>query len=187
MIPHPTAVSAPARPLMPVFLPGPLPNRETLMSNRTTLAQLHGMDATQAARLPIDHLALLLDEVGDLKTEAKRLGDLLNDALHHRFGEVATAARRAEGKGTGRVRFEEDSFEIVADLPKRVEWDQAALAAAVSTIRAWGEDPADYVSTEIRVPETRFTAWPPKLQAVFAPARTIAAGRSAYALRRIEA
>ena len=187
MIPHPTAVSAPARPSMPVLPPGPLPNRETLMSNRTTMAQLHGMDVTQASSLPIDQLALLLDEVGDLKAEAKRLGDLLNDALHHRFGAAAGNARRAEGKDTGRVRFEEGGFEIVADLPKRVEWDQAALAAAVGTIRAWGEDPADYVSTEIRVPETRFTAWPPKLQAVFTPARTVAAGRPGYALRRIEA
>lgn len=187
MIPHPTAVSAPARPPMPVLPPGPPTNRETLMSNRTTLAQLHGMDAAQAARLPIDHLALLLDEVGDLKAEAKRLGDLLNDALHHRFGEGATATRRAEGKDTGRVRFEESGFEIIADLPKRVEWDQAALAAAVGTIRGWGEDSADYVSTEIRVPETRFTAWPPKLQALFAPARTVAVGRPGYALRRIEA
>lgn len=187
MIPHPTAVSAPARPSMPVLPPGPLSNRETVMSNRTTLAQLRGMDATQAASLPIDHLALLLDEVGDLKAEAKHLADLLNDALHHRFGAAAGTARRAEGKDTGRVRFEEGGFEIVADLPKRVEWDQTELAAAVSTIRTWGEDPADYVSTEIRVPESRFTAWPPKLQALFAPARTVATGRPGYALRRIAA
>ena len=33
------------------------------MSNRTTLAQLREMDAARAARLPVDHLSLLLEEV----------------------------------------------------------------------------------------------------------------------------
>jgi hypothetical protein len=38
------------------------------MSNRTQLAQLREMEAAQAAPLPVDHLALLLEEVGALRT-----------------------------------------------------------------------------------------------------------------------
>ena len=68
------------------------------MTNRTPLEQRRAMDATQAAGLPIDHLALLLDEVGELKADSKRLADRLTDALHARFGEAAAAARRIEGK-----------------------------------------------------------------------------------------
>ncbi|GIX11567.1 hypothetical protein FK498_00845 [Elioraea sp. Yellowstone] len=150
--------------------------------NRTTLAQLRAMTAAEVARLPLDQLALLLDEVGDLKADAKRLGDLLHDALHVRFGEAATAARRAEGKDTGRVRLEQDGFEILADLPKKVRWDQPKLAEAIATLRGWGEDPADYVATELRVPEARFSAWPPRIRALFEPARTVAAGRPSYSL-----
>lgn len=150
--------------------------------NRTTLAQLRAMTAAEVARLPLDQLALLLDEVGDLKADAKRLGDLLQDALHVRFGEAATAARRAEGKDTGRVRLEQDGFEILADLPKKVRWDQPKLAEAIATLRGWGEDPADYVATELRVPEARFSAWPPRIRALFEPARTVAAGRPSYSL-----
>jgi hypothetical protein len=160
-------------------------NHETLMTNRTTLEQLRGMDARQVAGLPIAHLALLLDEVGELKADAKRLADLLNDALHARFSEAAAALRRGDGKDTGRARLEVDEHELLADLPKRVEWDQQRLAAALATLQGWGEDPADYVTTEIRIPEARFTAWPPKLQALFAPARTVSVGRPAYSLRRI--
>lgn len=152
------------------------------MTNRTTLDQLRAMDATRAAGLPTGHLALLLDEVGELKADAKRLADLLNDALHRRFGEAAAAARRAEGKDTGRVRLEADGFEVVADAPKRVEWHQGRLGEAVAAIRGWGEDPADYVATEIRVPEGRFAAWPPRIREVFAPARTVATGRPSYTL-----
>jgi hypothetical protein len=152
------------------------------MMNRTTLAQLREMDVQEAATLPIDHLSMLLEEVAELRTDAKRLSDLLHDALHARYGEAAAAARRAEGKNTGRVRLEDDGFEIVADLPKRVEWDQAKLMEAIATIRGWGEDPADYVTIEVRVPESRFTAWPPRIRAVFEPARTVGTGRPSYTL-----
>lgn len=183
----PPPMPAPARPPASSSPPGTSSSHEITMSNHTTLEQLRTMDATQAARLPVDHLAMLLDEVGELKADAKRLGDILNDALNVRYGEPAAQARRGEGKDTGRVRLEDTGFEIVADLAKRVEWDQARLADAVTTIRGWGEDPADYVSTEIRVPESRFTAWPPKLQALFVPARTLATGRPSYTLRRIDA
>lgn len=157
-------------------------DRETLMTNRTTLDQLRAMDATRAAGLPIDHLALLLGEVGELKADAKRLADLLNDALHRRFGEAAAAARRAEGRGTGRVRLEADGFEVVADAPKRVEWHQGRLGEAVAAIRGWGEDPADYVGTELTVTEARFAAWPPRIRALFEPARTLRPSRPTYAL-----
>jgi hypothetical protein len=155
-----------------------------MLNNRTQLADLRTMNAAQVARLPVDHLAMLLDELGDLRTDAKRLGDLLNDALHARYAERATAVRRDEGKDTGRVRLEDSGFEVIADLAKRVEWNQARLADAVATIRGWGEDPADYVTIEFRVPESRFTAWPPKLQAVFVPARTVATGRPSYSIEQ---
>jgi hypothetical protein len=53
------------------------------------------MTAAQVAALPLDHLALLLDDVAALKADAKRLGDLLHDALHARHGAPAAAALRA--------------------------------------------------------------------------------------------
>lgn len=178
----PIPMPAPARPPASLPQPGAITTDRTSMTNRTTLAQLREMDAAQAARLPVDHLALLLEEVGALKADAKHLADLLHDALHARYGASAAAARRAEGKDTGRVRIADEAFEVVADLPKKAAWDPPKLAAAVATIVAWGEDPADYVTTEIRVPESRFTAWPPRIRAVFEPARTVATGRPSYTL-----
>jgi hypothetical protein len=152
------------------------------MHNRTTLADLRTMGAAQAACLPVDQLAMLLDDAGAMKAEVKLLADLLQDALHLRYGPPAALARRAEGKDTGRIRIVEDGFEVVADLPKKATWDQSKLAAAVSIIVSWGEDPADYITTEIRVPESRYTAWPPRIRTVFDPARTVATGRPTYSL-----
>ena len=151
--------------------------------NRITLAQLRSVTPQQVAALSVADLAMLLDDATELKADAKRVSDLLHDALHHRFGAAAAALRRAEGKDTGRVRLEQDGFEIVADLAKKVEWQQSKLADAVSTLRDWGEDPADYVVTELRVPEARFTAWPPRIRAIFEPARTVATGRPSYTLQ----
>ena len=141
------------------------------------------MTAAQAAALPLDQLAILLDEAAELRADAKRVSDLLHDALHSRFADAAAAARRAEGKDTGRIRLDQDGLEVVADLTKRVEWNQARLVEAVATLRDWGEDPADYITTEMRVPESRFTAWPPRIRALFEPARTVGTGRPTYSLQ----
>jgi hypothetical protein len=158
-----------------------------MSSNRTTIVQLHEMDAGQVSRLPVHQLALLADDVATLKADAKTLGDKLANALHARFGDQAAVARRMKGKDTGRVRLLVDGFEIVADLPKRTEWEQARLAEAVATLRGWGEDPADYVSIEMSVPESRYAAWPPRIRALFEPARTASAGRPSYTLNRKDA
>ena len=41
---------------------------------------------------------------------------------------LARSQCRAEaGKDTGTVRFVDNDFTVIADLPKRVKWDQAKL------------------------------------------------------------
>ena len=155
------------------------------MNNRLRLADLQSMDVPQIACLPVDQLAALAEDIDEMKAEAKRLGDLMSLALHQRFGDAATTLRRTEGKDTGRVRITENGCEVIADLAKKVSWDQSRMTEALATLRAWGESPADYVTTEMSVPESRFTAWPPRIRALFEPARTVAAGRPSYTLRSI--
>jgi len=157
-----------------------------MLSNRTTLAQMREMDTGQIAQVPIDHLVLLADDVAELKADAKQVGDKFAAALHARFGDQAAVTRRMEGKDTGRVRLVMDGVEIVADLPRKTEWDQKRLAEAVAVILTWEENPADYVAIEMSVPETRYSAWPPRIRALFEPARTVAAGRPSYTLRSIQ-
>lgn len=155
------------------------------MSNRTTLAQLREMDVTQAACLPIDQLAMLLEEVAGLRADAKRLSDLLTDALHARFGSIAADMRQRGGKQTGRVRITLDGgFEVIADIPKKVEWDQAKLREAEAAVRSWGEDPAQYLTAVLSVPESRYNAWPESIRKVFEPARTLGAGKPTYAIEQ---
>ena len=152
------------------------------MSNRVTLAQLRGMTAEQAADLPADQLALLLEEVAEAKAATKIVEDRLHSALVLRYGHRATEARRTEGKTTGRVRIPDGDFIVVADLPKRVEWDQAKLRGAMDVIRAWGDDPAEYITVRLDVSETKYGAWPAAIRNVFEPARTLGVGKPTFAI-----
>ncbi|TAN59929.1 MAG: hypothetical protein EPN20_14380, partial [Magnetospirillum sp.] len=91
--------------------------------------------------------------------------------------------RRTEGKDTGTVRFDDGAVTVVADLPKKVEWDQAQLATIVERIRAAGDDPGEYVETAFKVPERKYGAWPGHIRTAFEAARTVKAGKPTFTLK----
>ena len=75
----------------------------------------------------------------------------------------------------------DNDFTVIADLPKRVKWDQAKLRHAIEIIRTgWGDDPTDYVKTKFEVSEAAFTNWPRPVRELFTPARTVETGLPAY-------
>ncbi|MEQ9145213.1 MAG: hypothetical protein RLO08_12745 [Parvibaculaceae bacterium] len=134
------------------------------------------LDVAEIARLPVDLLAILQREVDERLKQAKAAKARLDGALTIRYATRAEEERRARGKDTGAVRFDDGDFTVVADLPKRVDWDQAQLAAMVERIRAAGDDPAQYVDVTYKVPERKFAAWPEAIRQGFEPARTVRTG-----------
>jgi len=158
------------------------------MRNRVTLDQLDGMAVQQVADLPVEQLAMLLEDVAAEKARVKRLDDRLHAAMKQRFGEPADTARQRAGKMTGTVRLDVDGHEVIADLPKKVTWDQAKLSHAVATLRNdWNEDPAEYVETIVKVSETKFNSWPSAIADLFKPARTVGVGKPTFDIKRKEA
>jgi len=155
-------------------------------SNRPTLAAIRTMPAAQVAELLAEHLALLQEEAAEALEAAKQMKDRLDGATALRFASQADAQRRAAGKDTGTVRFERDGVTVVADLPKKVDWDQALIAAVVERIRAAGDDPSQYVDIAIKVPERKYGAWPDSIRAAFAPARTVKTGKQTFRLSLAE-
>ena len=152
------------------------------MSNRIRLDEIRAMPVGDIAALPAEQLALLQEDAEAAFTAAKSLKDWLDGAIGLRFGERAHVARRDAGKDTGTVRLVEDGVIVVADLPKRVEWDQAQLAAVVERIRAEGDDPTEYLDIAFKVPERKFTAWPAAIRAAFEDARTVRTGKPVFKL-----
>lgn len=115
------------------------------------------------------------------KASLALIDDKVRAALDRKYGARARQRRAEERKDTGVVRFEDNGFIIVADLPKRVKWDQARLKHAVEIIRSgWGDDPAEYVKVKLEVSEAAFANWPRPVRELFIPARTVETGRPLY-------
>jgi hypothetical protein len=152
-----------------------------MTAKRTTLAELQELATDEVAKLPVGHLYALVEDVAVLMARAKSLDDKISTALDLRFSERAKAARAAAGKDTGRVRVMDNEFEIVADSPRAVTWDQITLSKIAAVIRdEWHENPTDYLTIKYGIAESKFNAWPSTLQKAFEPARTVRAGKPSY-------
>jgi hypothetical protein len=155
---------------------------DALRTNRPTLDALRHMPMSDVIALPAEHLALLQTDAREALDAAKRMQDWIEAAIALRYEQRAVGARAVAGKDTGTVRFQDGAVEIAVDLPKKVEWDQARLAALSEQIRAGGEDPAQYVEVSFKVPERAYVAWPERIRTAFEPARTVRAGRQTFKL-----
>ena len=140
----------------------------------------------QIAELSAPELACLIDDLGAHNASLRQLEEKLGTALDRRYGARAKQSRAEAGKNTGTVRFVDNDFTVIADLPKRVKWDQAKLRHAVEIIRTgWRDDPSDYVKAKLEVSEAAFNNWPRPVRELFIPARTVETGRPVYRLERI--
>lgn len=154
----------------------------TVTTNRPQLETIRNLPIGEVAQLPAEHLALLQEDATAALDASKKAKDWIEAAIVLRFSEPAQALRREAGKDTGTVRFEQDGVTILADLPKRVDWDQALIADLVERIRAGGDDPGQYVEIAIKVPERKYTAWPDHIRRQFEPARTVRTGKPSISL-----
>lgn len=153
-------------------------------NNLPTLDALRTMPIAEITALPAEVLAVLQDEADAALKSAKSLKDWLDGAIALKFGERAREARAALGKDTGTVRFTDSTVTIVADLPKKVDWDQVRLGALVEAIRASGDDPGQYVEISLSVSKRAFGAWPDAIRRTFEPARTLRTGKPTFRLLR---
>lgn len=150
--------------------------------NRLTLDDLPTLPVGEIADLSGDQLALLKQDADERLRSAKTLCDWIDGAIELKYGDQAQQVRRAEGKDTGTVRLQDGPVTVVAELAKRVDWDQATLANLVERIRADGADPAEYVDIAFSVPERKYTAWPTDIRQEFEPARTVRTGKPKFRL-----
>lgn len=154
----------------------------TGLANHPTTAHLERLPIAAIASLPADQLVLLQDEVEALLDRAQRLAGRLAAALSLRYAERLRGLRQALQKESGTVRFNDGAVVVVADTPRKVEWDQAVLADLMGRIKASGEAAEDYIELAYRVPERRYSTWPPAIRERFAAARTVKQGKVRYRL-----
>jgi hypothetical protein len=144
--------------------------------NTPSLDDLINLPPGEFALLPVEMLAALQGQLDHATKQLKAATARFSAALEVRYATRAAEARHLQAKDTGTVRLVDGDFSVVAELPKRVEWDQAKLADMVERIRAAGEDPAEYVEISFKVPERAYAAWPEAIRQGFEPARTVKTG-----------
>ena len=83
-------------------------------------------------------------------------------------------------KDTGTIRFEDGGVIVIADLAKRIDWDQAKLAQIAENIASSGEDPSEFIETRLKVSERKYTALPESWRKGFEPARTVRTGKPKF-------
>lgn len=137
-----------------------------------TLEELLNEPPARLDTLPISLLASLQTQAQSHLAQASQIVAILHGVFSRRYAAGLNT--------TGTHRRIDGDYEIRIEVPKNVAWDQAKLAAAIETIRGWGENPADYVDTKLSVSETSYKAWPPAIRDLFTPARTVKPGKKKF-------
>ena len=152
------------------------------ISNHITLADIHRMPVGQIAALPAGQLAILKGAADQQLTQSKTVSDWLDGAISLKYADRAAECRHDAGKDTGTIRFEDSGVTVIADLVKRIEWDQAKLAGLVERIRADGANPTDYVDISYSVSERKYNAWHTDIRQEVEHARTVRTGKPKFRL-----
>ena len=150
--------------------------------NIPSINDMLNLPAGDLAQLPVELLAGLQAELDHAAKQLKFASAKFSAALEVRYATRAAEARRACGKDTGTVRLVDGDYTVVADLPKRVDWDQEKLAQIAANIADSGEDPAEFIETTLKVSERKYTALPESWRKGFEPARTVRTGKSKFRL-----
>lgn len=150
--------------------------------NRITPDAFVRMPIGEIAALPAEELARLQQETDEALRTAKAASAWLDGALTIKYADRAETARRDADKDFGTTRFIDGDVTVVADLPKKVDWDQVGLGRLVERIKADGDDPREYVDISFKVPERKYAAWPSHIRSSFETARTVKTGAPSFKL-----
>ena len=159
----------------------------TYPENTPSVNDMLNMPTGDLAQMPVELLASLQAELAHAAKQLKSATARFSTALEVRYATRAAEACRACGKDTGTVRLADGDYTVVADLPKRVDWDQEKLAQIAANIADSGEAPAEFIDTKLTVSERKYGALPEAWRKGFEPARTVKTGALKVTLEPNEA
>ena len=109
------------------------------ISNHITIADIPRMPVSEIAALTADLLAMPEDVADQQLAQAKSLSNWLDGAISLKHADRAQTSRHGAGKETGTIRFEDDGVTVIAELPRRIDWDRAKFAQIADNIASGGE------------------------------------------------
>ncbi len=150
--------------------------------NTPSVDDMLNMPVTELALMPPSLLAAVQAEIDVATDRMKAVTERFALALEVRYAARALECRRGEGKDTGTTRFDDNGVTVIAELPKRIDWDQAKLAQIAANIASAGEDPTEFIDTKLSVSERKYGALPESWRKGFEPARTVRTGKPKFRL-----
>jgi hypothetical protein len=148
----------------------------TYPKNIPSVDDMLNLPAGELAMMPVELLASLQAELTHAQSQLRAAIARFGSGLEVRYATRAAEAREALGKDTGTVRLDDGDYTVIADLPKRVEWEQEKLALMAQNLAATGEDPAEFIETKLSITERKYGALPEAWRKGFEPARTVKVG-----------
>lgn len=138
------------------------------------------------AALTVSQLVELETALASADAELKRRKETFHATLMRRFEEMAKRRLVAEGKDTGTINImASNSTELKVNFPKKVEWDQKLLGAALNAMKP--DDARHYGKVKLEVEERKFGAAPPAVQKALLAARTVKVGKPTFSFKADDA
>ena len=150
--------------------------------NIPSVDEMLNLAVTDLALMPAALLAAVQAEIETASDRMKAVTERFALALEVRYAARAADCRQDAGKDTGTIRFEDGDVTVIADLAKRIDWDQAKLAQIAENIALAGDDPTEFIETKLSVSERKYGALPESWRKGFEPARTVRTGKPKFRL-----
>lgn len=157
------------------------------MKSNLTPHVLDDMTIDDIAKMEIDDLARLHDEIRATEKEWTQRKTKMIDALELRFAPRAVALLAANAKISGSTTFPEPDFVVKRITGQDVSYDQDVLAAIYARIVAAKENPDIYMTRQFKISEAALKTWPMNIKAEFEKGRTVKPRRATYEFKPREA
>ena len=148
------------------------------MQNLIPLSFLDEAKSTEISQLSSDDLRSLMERLTEMAECLKKRKTLLEDGLGLKFTQTAQDKLKLDGRDTGTIRFDDGAYTIVAEMPKKVVWDQEKLETIIDKIPA-GER-KHYVKATYAIDERKYLSWSDDLRKFFDEARSVHLGKPKF-------
>lgn len=121
------------------------------------------------SNLDLDELRVRLNHATAEKKSYAAYEQKIKEEVIRRYNERLAAELRGKDEPFGTIKLDGIKFTV----PKKVDWDQSALANLYTEI---GDTAHEYMDVSYKVKEAAFKNWPSSIQDAFIPARTVRPG-----------
>lgn len=151
------------------------------MQNLIELSFLDSAAPSEVSQLSPEELHSLEEQLDEMTEGLKKRRAALDAGVNLRFAQKAQDKLKEDGRDTGTIRFADGSCIIIAEIPKRVVWDQVRLSSVLDKVPADVRD--QVVKTSISVDERKYLSLPEEIQSLFNSARQVLSGKAKFEIK----